>query len=262
MRPQGPTPRHSFATALVAVALLLAACASTGSATGSATGSSGGSSKQGEQPAELQGDPDTVAVANEILLPRAAALADVNHVSATCFRVENVAMTGAKLTSGGPLSLRRNPPSMLFRPSGTRNLQILETPTTRLVIDASRRHATRWTYERNTRCIAGVAALMLDVEFLANNFTVAAAGPFEDKEKLTQVTLVPMPSVGLTAIKRLELVFADGQDFPLGLRVIDNAGGFIDYEIQRPNMNPTWRDPSVHFKLVVPPGFKIAEREG
>ncbi len=250
MCPQGPTPRHSIATALVGVALLLAACSSTGN------------SQQDEQPAELRGDPEIVAVANEILLPRAAALADVDYVSATCFRQENVAVTGAKHVSGGPLSLRRNPPSMLFRPSGTRNLQILEDPTTRLVIDASRRHATRWTYERNTRCIAGVAALMLDVEFLASNFTVASAGPFEDKEKLTQITFVPTPSVGLTAIKRLELVFADGQDFPLGLRVVDNDDGFIDYEIQRPNLNPTWRDPGVHFKLVVPSNFKTAEREG
>jgi len=250
MQPQGPTPRRSFATALVGVALLLAACSSTGN------------SQQDEQPAELQGDPKIVAVANEILLPRAAALADVNHVSATCYRQENVAVTGAKLTSGGPLSLRRDPPAMLFRPSGTRFLHILEGPTSRLVIDANRRHATRWTYERNTRCIAGVAALMLDVEFLASNFTVASAGPFEDKEKLTQITLVPTPSAGLNAIKQLKLVFADGQDFPLGLRVIDNDGGFIDYEIQRPNMNPTWRDPRAHFNLVVPPDFKIAERQG
>jgi len=250
MRLQGITSRHSRAATLIGVTLLLASCSSTGA------------SEPDAQPAELQGDPAIVAAANEILLPRAAALADVNHVSATCFRQENVAVTGAKLVSGGPLSLRRNPPAMLFRPSGTRHLQILEDPTSRLVIDADRRHATRWTYERNTRCIAGVAALMLDVEFLANNFTVTAAGPFEDKEKLTQITFVPTPSVGLTAIKRLELVFADGQDFPLGLRVIDNDDGYIDYEIQRPNMNPTWRDPKAQFNLVVPSDFKIAERKG
>ncbi|MEM1450408.1 MAG: hypothetical protein AAGI22_14925 [Planctomycetota bacterium] len=210
----------------------------------------------------LQGAPETVAVAREILEPHAVALSEVQMLVATCVRRETIAATGAHRISDGPLFVRRAPATTLFRPSGTRRLQILENETTRLVLDASRRHATRWTYAVNPRAIAGVAAILVDVDFLAQAFVVESAGPFEEEPALQQVTFIPSPDAGLATVERLEIVFDPDEAVPVGLRVMGRDGAVVDYELNTPTLDPVWRNPEARFTLDVPPNFKISEQQG
>ncbi|MEM9381177.1 MAG: hypothetical protein AAGB93_14590 [Planctomycetota bacterium] len=210
----------------------------------------------------LRGDAETVALARDILEPHAAALADVQMLVTTCLRRETIATTGAQRVSDGPLFVRRAPATTLFRPAGARLLQILEDETTRVVLDVSRKHATRFTYESNPRAIAGVAAILVDVDFLARAFVVESAGPFEEGPDLRQVTFVPVSESGLATLERLEIVFDPNQAAPVGLRVVSRDGAVVDYELSTPTLDPVWRNPESRFRLDIPPNFKVSEMQG
>ncbi|MEM9800388.1 MAG: hypothetical protein AAGA20_08680 [Planctomycetota bacterium] len=222
------------------------------------------------QALEMRGDPATVAEATEILEERAARLRDIDHVRALCIRHETVAASGRSFVSEGPLTVRREPPTILFRPGGRDARQVLESPKARLVVDPANSRASRWSYDTNGRALAGVASILLDLDILASAFTVEAVDvvrsevdpndPFAvESETLQRVTLRSDANAAIPGIARLELFFAPRQDIPRRIDTISSDGGRTRFELLRPTLDPEWRDVDAHFQLEVPPGFTVSE---
>jgi len=210
------------------------------------------------QPVELRGDEAVVAQAVAILEPRARQMEAVRFLEATCVRQETVAGSDLRFVAEGPLMVRREPATIVFKPRGSSARQILETESERLVLDPKREHATRWTYDRNGRGVMGVAALMLDIDTLARGFFVESVGAVPGNLELTRVVFVPAPGLDLPGIERLEIIFDQIHSVPRGLRVVSPAGGILVYELLRTTVDPPWSNPDIHFKLAIPPSYSVA----
>lgn len=230
--------------ALLATLLTSGGCAGAGQAT---------------EPVTFGGDPTIVAAALEVMGPRSAALADVQILEALCLRQEIVSPEGPKFVSEGPLSVRRRPATLLFRPGGSRARQVLETPTERLVLNVKRQHATRWRYERNGRALVGVAALMLDLDALARSLVIRSVETSPEDPRLTVVAMEAAPGVEIIGLSSLELTFADGKNVPARLRVTGEGEDVLEFELLRVGYDPFHRNVAAHFRLEVPKGFTVAE---
>lgn len=234
----------------LASATLLATTAALGGCAGTA---------QVAEPVTFGGDPAIVAAALEVMGPRSQALAEVQVLEALCLRQEIVSASGPKFVSEGPLSVRRSPATLLFRPGGSRARQVLETPKERLVVSVQRRHASRWRYESNGRALVGVASLMLDLDTLARFLEVRSVETSPEDPRLTIVAMEPSPGVEILGLRRLELTFADGKDVPARLRVLGSGEDVLEFEIIRVGKDPFHRNVDAHFRLEVPAGFTVAE---
>jgi len=236
--------RSLSSAALLAATLAAVGCASAGKAS---------------EPATFGGDPTTVAAALEIMAPRSEALADVKILEALCLRQEIVSPAGPKFVSEGPLSVRRRPATLLFRPSGSQARQVLETPTERLVLSSKRKHAARWRYERNGRALVGVAAMMLDLDVLAQSLDIRSVEASLEDPRLTIVAMVPATGVEIIGLTALELTFAEGKDVPARVRVTGEGQDVLEFEFLRVGRDPFHRNIEAHFRLEIPKGFTVAE---
>ena len=211
------------------------------------------------EPVTFGGDPAIVAAALAVMGPRSEALAEVEVLETLCVRQEIISSSGAKHVSEGPLSVRRSPATLLYRPGGSRARQVLETPTERLVLTVNRKHASRWRYDRNGRAIVGVASLMLDLDSLARAMEITAVETSPEDPRQTNISMAPAPGVKIVGLQRLELTFADGRDVPVRVRLTGEGEDVLEFEILRAARDPFHRSIDAHFRLVVPEGFTLAE---
>lgn len=209
---------------------------------------------------DLRGDPDVVTAAAEVLEPRVRELANVQYIEASCIREETVGASGRKFVSDGPLAVRRDPAALHFVANGPKMRDVVETETTRLVLEPRRKHATRFTYDRNGRGIVGVAAVLLDLDVLGRAFSVESVGPVEGYPRLTSVAFVPAAGMDLPGVDRLELIFIEGRAVPRGIRVISADGSLLQVDITRATLDPPSRNPDAHFPLEIPAGFTVDEQ--
>lgn len=207
------------------------------------------------------GEPAAVAAAGPLLAEHAAGLEDVGMLEAVCQRADLAADGATRGVDEGRLFARRDAPCVVLRVTAPTPRVVREDAKTRLVVEPLTRKATRWVHATNRRGVLAVAAIFLDLTVLAREFDVAAVASAPTiAPEATRIVLTPRAGATPRAIvERLELVLVPGQSVPTLVTVVGAGGDQVEYRIQRPNLDPPWRDPAARFAVEVPDGYALEE---
>jgi hypothetical protein len=213
---------------------------------------------------EWRGDPAAVAAAGPLLAERAEELRGVRMLEAVCQRTDRAADGATRGVDDGRLFARRSTPCVVMNVTMPKPRVVREDSKTRLVLEPHSRGATRWTFASNSRGVLAVAAVFLDLAVLSKEFDITAvtAAPAVDA-RATRVVLTPRPGADTpTLVERLELVLIPGQAVPRLVTVVGRGGDQVEYRIQRPALDPQWRDPEARFRVEVPADYALQELTG